>query len=81
MNERALRHVTQRSLAFEDTPDPPTRGIRFAAESAVVRAELVFWSVLVGTDKVKALQTCLKQALTCGMPLQPPCFGMYSVQA
>ena len=44
-----------------------------------MRTELGFWSVLVGTvgvtgtAKVKALQTCLKQALTCGMPLQPPC--------
>jgi hypothetical protein len=48
-----------------------------------MRTELGFWSVLVGTvgvtgtAKVKALQTCLKQALTCGMPLQPPCFGTY----
>ena len=52
-----------------------------------MRTELGFWSVLVGTvgvtgtAKVKALQTCLKQALTCGMPLQPPCFGTYPAQA
>ena len=52
-----------------------------------MRTELGFWSVLGGTvgvtgiARVKALQTCLKQALTCGMPLQPPCFGTYPVQA
>ena len=52
-----------------------------------MRAELGFWSVLAGTvgvtgtAKVKALQACLKQALTCGMPLQPPCFGTYPAQA
>src|SRR6185437_16073097 len=62
-------------------------GRRCAAESVVMRTELGFWSVLVGTvgvtgiAKVKALQTCLKQALTCWMSLQLPCFGRYPAQA
>ena len=52
-----------------------------------MRTELGLWSVLAGTAgvtgtaKVKALQTCLKQALTCGMPFQLPCFGTYPAQA
>jgi hypothetical protein len=52
-----------------------------------MRTELGFWSVLVGTvgvtgtARVKALQTCLEQALTCGMSLQPLCFGTYPAQA
>jgi hypothetical protein len=36
---------------------------------------------VTGIAKVKALQTCLKQALTWGMPLQAPCFGANSAQA
>lgn len=52
-----------------------------------MRTELGLWSVLVGTagvtgtGKVRSVQTCLKRALTCGMPLQLPGFGTYPALA
>lgn len=42
-----------------------TRGSCCAAESVVMRAEPAFWSVLIGTFKVKALQAAREYALTC----------------
>jgi hypothetical protein len=44
----------------------------------VIRAELAFWNVLIGTFKVKALQTARKPTLTCTAATDMACFGNVS---
>src|ERR1700730_7566575 len=57
-----------------------TRGIRCAAESVVICAEPAFLSVLIGTAKVKALQTARERALTCTAATDRACSGTHSAQ-
>ncbi len=54
-----------------------TSGIRCVPEFVVIRAELAFSSVLIGTVKVKALQTAHRTLLTSGHDYCEPITWLY----